>query len=207
LKNDIKTKSTDFLPPKPGADQNSQPPADMNSTSTADSTASSSQKPVNPTMPTSAHVIDLKNQAQPDTTQESADSAVKNNPFLEKPNTDADSKDAAKPTSVPVAANSVKDETEMPQPPKAETTPETLAKTTPTGTDTSKPPALDLAHPDSDAKDPLKEAMVSDNSQAGRKPKKKLPTWLLVVIILVVIVVIAIGTFAILNVVARPTGI
>jgi hypothetical protein len=160
-------------------------------------------------MPTSAHVIDLKNQSsEPAEPKNSQDYMVKNNPFLK--GTDNTQKAKPEPAPVAVKAEAVKKEDQMPEPPKPEPAepdassqkPEAVAEGKPA--DTEKPPAMDLAHPEAE-KDPLKDAMVTHDDQA--KPKKKFPTWLLVIIIVIAVVLIAIGTFAVLNLLARPTGI
>jgi hypothetical protein len=225
LKNDIKTSSTDFLPPKPGADPTNTPVTDAASSAPADATAAKAAptaapapKPANPLMPTSAHVIDLKNQSdQPKpAAKDSNEFMVKNNPFLQG----ADKADKTEPTkpvvkTVPleVSGDGVKKPSDLPEPPKAEpvspdktdadTTKEQASKP-----DSTMPPTVDLAHQETaEANDPLKDAMVSEDDSKTKKPKKKLPTWLLVLIIVVAVVLIAVGTFAVLNIVARPTGV
>lgn len=210
MKNDIKTNSTDFLPPKPGDNTNSPSatatPSD--SDSQAAPPATDQPSPAGPTMPTSAHVIDLKSQAgkEPTKPETSSDFMAKNNPFLKH----ATSEPAKpEPTSVNVKTEAIKPEDQMPEPPKPEVEKPPLAPTD-TPVEPKTPPTMDLAHPkpgEPDSQnDLLKDAMVTEDNKEA-KPKKKIPTWLLVIIIVVAVIAIAIGTFAVLNIVARPTGI
>lgn len=218
MQNDIKTKSTDFLPQKPGSDSTSQPVSSPSVASGVNNPVVLPKDTSGPPMPTSAHVIDLKNQAPtaPAVPKTSNDFMVKNNPFMQGSSNTEDKPQAAT-ASVAVQGADIKPEGDMPEPPmpepqKAEIHNDAMSKVSTTDSevkvDTTKPPSVDMAHPtEIDPKDPLKEAMISDDAHQIKKPKKKLPTWLLVIIILIAVVVIAVGTFAILNAVARPTGI
>jgi hypothetical protein len=125
---------------------------------------------------------------------------VKNNPFLKGTDKTEEAKPAA--TTVAVKEAAVKKEDQMPEPPKPELAEAAAEPEKPA--ETEKPPSVDLTHPESE-KDPLKDAMVNEASTT--KSKKKLPTWLLVVIIVIAVIIIAIGTFTVLNILARPTGI
>ncbi len=212
MKNDIKTKSTDFLPQKPGLGST---PADTSAPTSTPTTATQTVSDLPPGAPTpSKHVIDLKNANSDTANAGTSNSApVSSNPFLKGNKSPEDLKVGPAPT--PVAAEPIKTAETMPSAPAVgteeskvpnEEKPEVETKQAQPGT----APNMDLAHPESEEpsaeKDSLKDAMVSDDATA-KKPKKKLPTWLLVIIIVVVVILIGIITFAVLNAVAKPTGV
>lgn len=213
MKNDIKTKSTDFLPQKPGLS------GTVNAIPASDAPTSAPATPVNDLPPgapaPSKHVIDLKNTTSNSASpQESSGSVASNNPFLQGKKSPQDLKVEPAPAVAP--AEPAQPDTKTTDMAAADTSKEeSSVQITSTTDDTKKAepgtaPSMDLAHPESDQsateKDSLKDAMVSDDATA-KKPKKKLPTWLMVIIIVVAVVVIGIITFAVLNAVARPTGL
>ncbi len=210
MKNDIKTKSTDFLPQKPGL-------SSTTATSAPATDAPAAAPAVNdlpPGAPTpSKHVIDLKSSANattPTTNQDSKDFMVKNNPFLQGKKSPEDLK--VEPAPVAATSDSPAADAKLPEAPKP-TTDTTEAANAADDTKKIEPgtsPDMDLAHPESDQanapKDSLKDAMVSDEANT-QKPKKKMPTWLMVLIIVVAVILIGVITFAVLNAVAKPTGL
>ncbi len=207
MKNDIKTKSTDFLPQKPGLGDATAPTSATNPPSPA-TPAAPTANDLPPGAPTpSKHVIDLKN-ANNDTAAPATNKAdvAEKNPFLLGKKSPQDLK--VEPASA--EASPKLPDAPMPEP---SNTPELAKEAAAQGdTKTAEPgtaPNMDLAHPESDQpaeKDALKDAMVSEDATA-KKPKKKLPTWLMVVIIVVAVILIGVITFAVLNAVAKPTGL
>jgi len=213
LKNDIKTKSTDFLPQKPGLISTPATATTTDAPTPAPATTlAASDLPPGAPAP-SKHVIDLKNNTPSTssvTSPEPTDTATKNNPFL----LGKKSPEEIKVTPAPAApaADSANAEAKLPDAPMPESSKTAEPNTSAIDAKQAEPgtaPNMDLAHPESDQpaeKDSLKEAMVSDDA-TSKKPKKKLPTWLLVLIIVVAVILIGIITFAVLNAVARPTGL
>lgn len=211
MQSDIKSKSTDFLPPKPG-DGSTNIPANQGDDTTQLSPPPASDSVAQPApKSTSKHVIDLKNMDSGSKT--SKDFMVSEKPSgsdlplpppspVPERNTSINSSDNSskietnEPGNIPVGMKPIEEHQSDP----SQNHPQDQEfKDAMVNLDPSKP-----SQPENQQQASATETETKDN--ATPKQKKKFPTWAIVLIIVVVVIIVAVGTFFILNSVA-PTSL